>query len=269
MDSYEGVRYVLHVLSIISIILYFVTTADSASLVTDTLSSNGENNTPALQRGFWAVTQGAMATALLLAGGEQALQALQAGSVAAGFPFTILICILFVSMWRALKLDSGEMPADGAKLNPSLIHTFLSPIGACKCCLATIAPWYYIGIANRKLVKSKGYLQMTILVILFYSAILLVILESVVVNIGYLGLISYCLFSIYASNMRSGIRHHSSIHGNFVEDFFAIFLLYPLSSVQMFEHSRFMTDSTDANNEDNHVDSHDQELQERQMLQNT
>ncbi len=61
-----------HVLvSQIGIVLYFVTSSDSGSLVIDCLSSNGDPDPPRLQRVFWALMEGATATALLVAGGKE------------------------------------------------------------------------------------------------------------------------------------------------------------------------------------------------------
>lgn len=55
----------------LGIILYFVTSSDSGSLVIDCLSSNGDPDPPRLQRVFWALMEGATATALLVAGGKE------------------------------------------------------------------------------------------------------------------------------------------------------------------------------------------------------
>lgn len=67
----------LSVISIISLVLYFVTSSDSGSLVIDCLSANGHPDPPVVQRIFWALTEGACATGLLVAGGSEALLALQ------------------------------------------------------------------------------------------------------------------------------------------------------------------------------------------------
>lgn len=88
--------------TVILIGIFFVTSADSGSLVTDTLSSGGASVTPVWQRVFWAVLQGALASALLVAGG---LSALQTMSIASALPFTIIMLIAAVGMWRALVIE--------------------------------------------------------------------------------------------------------------------------------------------------------------------
>ena len=50
------------------------------SLVIDIMSANGCQEPPIPQRVFWALVEGATATALLVAGGKDALGALQVGS---------------------------------------------------------------------------------------------------------------------------------------------------------------------------------------------
>ena len=61
----------LAAISIISLVLYFVTSSDSGSLIVDKLTSNGDRMSPIPQRIFWAVTEGATATALLVSGGSK------------------------------------------------------------------------------------------------------------------------------------------------------------------------------------------------------
>ena len=87
MQSYDNnLTSFLNVVTLASIILYFVTSSDSGSLVIDCLSANGSPEPPVVQRVFWALTEGACATALLTAGGKEARAALQTISVAAGLP---------------------------------------------------------------------------------------------------------------------------------------------------------------------------------------
>lgn len=54
-----------------------------------------------MQRVFWAFTEGAVATALLVAGGNDALGALQAASIVFGLPFNF---ILFGMMYCTVKM---------------------------------------------------------------------------------------------------------------------------------------------------------------------
>ncbi|QIR86545.1 BCCT family transporter [Paracoccus sp. AK26] len=73
---------------IVLVIVFFVTSSDSGSLVIDTISAGGKMNAPTPQRVFWATVEGLIAIALLLGGG---LAALQAMAVSTGFPFAIVL----------------------------------------------------------------------------------------------------------------------------------------------------------------------------------
>eukprot|EP00980_Cylindrotheca_fusiformis_P001227 scaffold331_cov117-Cylindrotheca_fusiformis.AAC.5 len=100
-DFEHGFGGFLTWVSIISISIYFVTSSDSGSLIVDHLASNGFEEAHWLQRVFWAFTEGACATALLVSGGEDALKGLQAASILSGLPFTlflIFMCQTIVSM---------------------------------------------------------------------------------------------------------------------------------------------------------------------------
>lgn len=76
------------VVGIILVIVFFVTSSDSGSLVIDTVAAGGKISAPTPQRVFWATFEGLVAIALLLGGG---LAALQAMAVSTGFPFTIVL----------------------------------------------------------------------------------------------------------------------------------------------------------------------------------
>lgn len=87
---------------ILCVILFFVTSSDSASLVIDTIASGGVENPPIKQRVFWAVTEGVVATVLLLAGG---LKALQTAALTSALPFILVLLLMAYCLQRALKRD--------------------------------------------------------------------------------------------------------------------------------------------------------------------
>ena len=81
------------------IILFFVTSSDSASLVIDIIASGGNPDPPVGTRLFWAVTEGLVASALLIAGG---LEALQAASITAALPFIFILLLGAIGLTRDL-----------------------------------------------------------------------------------------------------------------------------------------------------------------------
>ena len=88
------------------IILFFVTSSDSASMVIDIIASGGNPDPPVGTRLFWAITEGVVASALLLAGG---LIALQAASIAVALPFTVILILACVSLMKALRQDYAAL----------------------------------------------------------------------------------------------------------------------------------------------------------------
>ena len=86
--------------SIFLVIVFFITSSDSGSLVVDTITAGGKLEATSAQRVFWCTTEGLIAAALLLGGG---LESLQAAAIAAGFPIAVLLVVLIFSVWTALR----------------------------------------------------------------------------------------------------------------------------------------------------------------------
>ena len=91
--------------SIVLLMIFFVTSSDSGSLVVDTITAGGKFDAPAAQRIFWCSAEGLVAIALLLGGG---LEAMQAAALAVGFPFSFVIVGMGVSVWIALRKYRAE-----------------------------------------------------------------------------------------------------------------------------------------------------------------
>jgi betaine/carnitine transporter, BCCT family len=89
-------------IGILLVIVFFVTSSDSGSLVIDTITAGGKVNAPVPQRVFWVVIEGIIAIALLLGGG---LVALQAMAVSTGLPFTIVLLVGCVSIVKGLMSE--------------------------------------------------------------------------------------------------------------------------------------------------------------------
>ncbi len=89
-------------IGIILVIVFFVTSSDSGSLVIDTITAGGKVNAPVPQRVFWCTFEGLVAIALLLGGG---LAALQAMAISTGFPFTIVLLLICVAIVKGLRAE--------------------------------------------------------------------------------------------------------------------------------------------------------------------
>jgi choline/glycine/proline betaine transport protein len=94
---------VTSIFAIILITTFFVTSSDSGSLVVDTIASKGKGEAPVWQRVFWALLEGLVAIALLIAGG---LEALQSASIMIALPFAVIMLIAVWGLYKALHLES-------------------------------------------------------------------------------------------------------------------------------------------------------------------
>ncbi|QVK18905.1 BCCT family transporter [Mycoplasmatota bacterium] len=95
----------LSLVALFAIILFFVTSSDSGSLVVDNLTSGGKLNSPKTQRVFWACMEGFIAAAVLVLGGSKALNTLQSIIIITGLPFSIMIVTILISLVKQLRED--------------------------------------------------------------------------------------------------------------------------------------------------------------------
>ena len=95
-------------LGTLTIILFFITSSDSASLVADIIASGGNQNPTTGTRLFWGILEGLLASSLLLAGG---LKGLQTGAITIGLPFCLLVILMCFSLYRGLR-DEAELATE-------------------------------------------------------------------------------------------------------------------------------------------------------------
>lgn len=110
---------VASVLAIVVVVLFFATSSDSGSLVVDILTNGGDPHPKWQQRLFWAVLEGVVAVALLLASaasGQDALTALQTASIVAGLPFCVVLLLMAAGLLRGL---SSERPGGNVEPSPN------------------------------------------------------------------------------------------------------------------------------------------------------
>ncbi len=97
---------VMQWVGLLLIVIFFITSSDSGSFVDDMVTSGGNPNPPVANRVFWGISEGAAAAVLLLAGG---LKALQAASISAGLPQSILLILACIGIPKTLR---GDIPND-------------------------------------------------------------------------------------------------------------------------------------------------------------
>lgn len=96
---------IISFVGIVLVLVFFVTSSDSGSLVIDGITAGGKTDAPMIQRVFWAVVEGIIAIALLIGGGSEALSAIQAAAITIGLPFSVLMLVMCVSLYKGLQSD--------------------------------------------------------------------------------------------------------------------------------------------------------------------
>lgn len=85
--------------------IFFITSADSASLVMGTMSSKGDPAPKKYLVVFWGLCMMGIAVVMLLAGGEDTLSALQNLTILIALPFSVVLLLMMVAFLRDLSTD--------------------------------------------------------------------------------------------------------------------------------------------------------------------
>lgn len=267
MNQYYGMGPFLGFMSIVTTVLYFITSSDSGSLVVDLIAANGREAS-VVQRVFWALTEGAVAIACLASGGFQSLGALQAVSIVMGLPLTFILIIMRTSLWRALKLEAGHLAPINKRTDWTLplyggifdLPEILLSCGRCpfpskQSIFDFFTALFFPGYAlykslNGLAMHEKKPLALFVRIILakttqlcFMAFLMLHIMSAVYQDsqpkhatlrglwafawISYISMVSLVAFG------RHQIRRLYSIEGSGMEDFWAALLLYPQTLAQM------------------------------------
>lgn len=89
--------------AIVLVLVFFITSSDSGSLVIDSITAGGKLEAPMPQRIYWAIMEGIIAAALLFGGGADALGALQAAAITVGLPFSVVLLLMCVALYKGLR----------------------------------------------------------------------------------------------------------------------------------------------------------------------
>ncbi len=96
---------VLSLISLVMVVVFFVTSADSGAMILNMLSAHGRDDTSLFQRILWSVLIGLVTIVLLYAGG---LSTLQTASIAGALPFSVALLWAIWGFFRALQLDYAK-----------------------------------------------------------------------------------------------------------------------------------------------------------------
>lgn len=106
--EYYPASSLLSIVAVLVGLIFFVTSADSGALVLANLSTkelSNETDAPVWLRLFWAMAVGLVTLGLLFAGGFGSLQSV---SVIAGLPFSFVLILYAISMFKALKEEGNK-----------------------------------------------------------------------------------------------------------------------------------------------------------------
>lgn len=87
------------------LIVFFVTSADSATFVLGIMTSKGSPNPSLAKKITWGITQSSVAAILLVSGG---LTALQRMAITAALPFNFILLFMCYNIWKALASEARE-----------------------------------------------------------------------------------------------------------------------------------------------------------------
>ncbi|MDD2206775.1 MAG: BCCT family transporter [Aminobacterium sp.] len=100
--SYYPLGQVLSGLAAILVSTFFITSGQAASLVLAMYSEDGEINPSKIKIAIWGILLAALAAVLLMSGGLKALQTI---SIVAAFPFSVVMLIACVAIWKGFSQD--------------------------------------------------------------------------------------------------------------------------------------------------------------------
>jgi len=106
---------VVSALVVVILAIFFITSADSASVVMGTMASKGDPEPNKLVVVFFGVLMMGIAVVMLLTGGEDALSGLQSLTILTAMPFVLIIIALLVSFVKDLTTDPQAIRTTFAK----------------------------------------------------------------------------------------------------------------------------------------------------------
>jgi hypothetical protein len=234
------------------LVLYFVTSSDSGSLVVDILSANGHPDPPMFQRIFWSFTEGATAVALLYSGSNNpdpgaSLGALQAASIVCGLPYTFVIFWCAQSLIILCMEEGGDLDRDRKAFSSFIFNLKLLP----KHAINTVAPGIVLGktVATCGGWPGAGFGQAicgigwtVVFSALYYVSIIMVFCGIATYNWFIVGLVLYIGFGTLSGLVRNGVRNRFKIkHGDLITDIICG-IFAPMFSISQLE-EQMATDS--------------------------
>jgi len=227
----EGWATFMTVITLICVVLYFITSSDSASFVVDIIAANGVEEPPVVQKVFWAFTEGAAAAALLASASDEspkaALNAVKALPIILGLPFTFLLFWMCQGLLIVCKEEAGDL-----KIGRKHFSTFLLNLEPASF-LAIPAPFVPLGKVASKVWGGSALLYMAGFGSLWLSMIVLLCLAAADTAFAYMGAAMYFMMALTTAGLRVATRVKLGISGDMVSDACACCFAFPWAVGQM------------------------------------
>jgi len=213
------------------LVLYFVTSADSAAYVIDMMTANGVEERPTMQKVFWGCTQGVASVALLLSADKEnpqaTLDAVKAIPILLGLPFTFLVFWMCQSLILVCKEDAGEIPPTRKNFKTFLFNFELPSL------ISIIAPFVYGGKIAGKAWGGKSVSYMASFGFLWVAMIVFLVMGAL--DKAYFSLAAACYFvlGLGIGGLRTSVRGKLGITGDMVSDAMAGVFALPWTIGQM------------------------------------
>lgn len=117
---------VLSLVATALVLLFFVTSGDSATLVLGMMSTGGQQDPGSRVKLVWGLLVAGIATSLLMVGG---VNAVQTATIVFALPFTIVIVLMSWALWRAIREDWHRQDQEARALRRRLRQLADRPTG--------------------------------------------------------------------------------------------------------------------------------------------
>jgi len=219
------------VITLICVVLYFVTSSDSASYVVDILAANGLEEPPTIQKVFWGCTEGVAAIALLLSADEEnpsaALNAVKAIPIILGLPFTFMLFWMCQALMIVCSEEAGKMAIERKNFRTWVFNLEIPSL------ISFVVPFVPAGQVAAKVwggnpvVYMVGYASLWVTLIVFFC---LTAADEAFLS---LAAASYFVLSLAVGGMRTAVRHKLGITGDMISDAMVGVFAFPWAIGQM------------------------------------
>jgi len=231
LSSYfpRGIAAVMEVVLIFVLVLYFVTSSDSGSLVVDFITANGHPDPPMAQRVLWSWVEGFTAIALLYSGVNSpsqnaSLKALQAASIIAGLPYTFILFWCAQALYLLVLEEVNVIKADRKAFNVFIFNAKLADKHGINTAVPGLQLGKMVGMLGKWPFAGFGEQRVTIIwmvlfSVLYYAAIIMQFIGIVEYSWHIIGLTLWIGYGLLVGLVRNGVRLRYSIkHGDLVTD---------------------------------------------------